>query len=351
MMKRTKVFILISALAVTLVAAGPVAAEKPAKDKPPEPSAELKRLYKFVGNWQGTTIIHKTKQNPKEIRGTHTLSCAGVLGGRFTMSKIEAPDGTTSLHLNTYDVRRKCYRIWSFHSQGFANEFQGKWDSKTKIFTWHCTDKNVPTVTRSWYEDDNTGKWDSEAKDPDGEVIFRMEGKYTRVKKLPKRKDIPADKPAERSAEQKVLDALVGDWKTTTVAPKALWNPKAVSGTGTSSCVRVLGGNFIQSNGKVSGGGTVIYLATYDVRRKSYRMWHFDSRGFAADSTGKWDAKTRTLTMLGKHDNGITTIGKIRVVDKDTVEWSSVTKDRDGKIGFQMKGKNTRVKNGGKKPK
>ncbi len=200
-MKRTKISILISVIVVASLAIGAVAAEDTATTKPFEPSAELKLLYKFVGNWQGATIVHKTKQNPNETRETHTLSCVRVLGGRFTMNKTVTSDGHTGIALTTYDVQRKCYRMWVFHSRGATSEFQGKWDDETKIFTWRSTDKENTTVTRSWYADDNTVKWNSEAKDPDGEVIFRMEGEYKRTKQLPRRKDTPTSRPAKRSAE------------------------------------------------------------------------------------------------------------------------------------------------------
>jgi len=342
--------ILVSVIVVAIVAMAAVAAEDAATTKPAERSAEQKVLDRFLGNWQGTKTVHKTKWNPKEFRQTDTSSRVRILGGHFIQNKSEASDGTTSLALTTYDVQRKCYRMWYFNSLGVAIEAQGKWDGETKTSTWRSDQGNgLSTVGKGRFLDDNTVKWSWVTKDSEGEISFHIEGKYTRAKQLPKQKDTPKDKPAERSAEQKVLDALVGDWKTTTAAPKAPWNPKAVSGTGTSSCVRVLGGRFIRSNGKVSGGGTVVFLATYDVRRKCYRMWHFDSRGFAGGSTGKWDAKTGTLTMLADQDNGITTTGKIRVVDNDTVEWSSVTKDREGKTVFQMKGKNTRAKQPAKK--
>ncbi|MDP6543379.1 MAG: DUF1579 family protein [Phycisphaerae bacterium] len=351
-MKRTKfsISILISAIVVASLANGAIAAEKPAKTKPAaEPSAELKLLYKFVGEWQGTTIVHKTKQNPNEIRDTHTLSCVRVLGGRFTMSKIVASDGTTGLHLTTYDMQRKCYRIWFFDSRGFANEVQGKWDGKTKIFTWRSTDKENTTVTRSWYADDNAAKWNSEAKDPNGEVIFRMQGKYTRVKQLPKPKDAPKGKPAERSTEQKVLDLSVGDWKGTATVVKAPGNPKAVSLTGTQSVLRVLGGRFIQENGKASDGGAFLDLRTYDVRRKCYRMWFFHSQGSMTKYTGKWNAKTKTMTWLSDQGNGGTSGFKVQYPDDNTVKWSLVVKDPDGKAVFRMKGKNTRVKKPAKK--
>jgi hypothetical protein len=63
----------------------------------------------------------------------------------------------------------------------------------------------------------------------------------------------------------------------------------------------VVGGRYFQQtweveadadNPKISG----TWLMTYDVKRKVYRQWQFNSDGFTAEATGKWDAKTRTMT-------------------------------------------------------
>ena len=350
-MKRTKfsISILVSAIVVSVLARGAVAAEKPVTTKPFEPSAEFKLLHKFVGNWRGVAIIHKTKWNPKEIRWTDALSCVRILGGRFTLSRTAASDGGAIILLTTYDVQRKCYRMWSFHSRGFTSEFTGKWDNETKIFTWRSNDKDVSAVTRSWYADDNTVEWNIEGKDSDGEVTFRTEGKYTRVKELPKRKAAPTTKPAERSAEQKVLDVFVGDWKGTGSVLKAPGNAKAVNLTDASSYVRVLGGRFVRNNTRDSSGRSGFSLTTYDVQRKCYRVWYFDSQGFMVESAGKFDAKTRTLTMLVDHGDGVTTTSKVSVVDNDTFDWGAVTKDRDGNTFYQAKGRNTRLKKPAKK--
>ena len=349
-MKRTK--ILISAIVVTALAMGAVAAED-AAEKPAERSAEQKVLDRHLGNWQATVVIHKAKWQPNETRATGAISSVRILGGRFTQTNSEGSDGSTSIALATYDVQRKCYRVWWFSSQGTVAESKGKWDAKTKTMTWrNKNDDGVTSVGKVRYPDDNTVEWSSVAKDAEGEIGFHVEGKATRVKQLPKRKEAPTSrptsKPADRSAEQKVLDFFVGDWKGTSAAPKAPWNPKAFSRTSTSSIVRAIGGRFIQDI-RTSDGTAHRWLTTYDVRLKCYRMWYFHSQGLTGECTGKWDAKTRTFTMLSDQDNGITSTGTIRVLDNDTFEWSGVTKDREGKAVFQIKGKNTRAKKPAKK--
>ena len=344
-MHRTK--ILISMIVVTALAVGAVAAEQAAPAKPAEPSAELKVLYRFVGNWRGETKVHETRWTPREIRGTNTTSCTPVLGGRFTLNRTRTSNGESSLTLATYDVHRKVYRLWWFSSTGEPGEWQGKWDAETKTMTWRSEDDDgVTSVAKSWYVDDDTAKWTVVAKDRDGQTRFSMEAKETRVKTLPKGKDAPAGEAPKRSAEQKVIDLFLGEWKGTSTALKAAWHPKETRATDTSSCVSILGGRFTESRGKVSDGTTSLVLTTYDRRKKCYRMWYFNSTGITSESRGQWDAETKalTLTVVNDPDSGVTGTGTVRVVDKGEIEWTWVIKAPDGSVGFHMKGKNTRVK-------
>lgn len=344
-MKRTTILISISVIVVAALAMGAVADEDLATTKPAEPSAEMKVLYRHLGNWKTTSTAAKAPGDPKAVSLTGTSSVVRALGGRFTLNKSETSDGSTSLAMATYDVQWKCYRMWWFNSEGAVAESQGRWDAKTKTMTWHSEgDNGVASVGKVRYLDDNTVKWSWLIKDAQGEIGHHSEGKGTRVKQLPKRKDIPAAKPADRSAEQKVLDLFVGDWKGTSTAAKTPGNPKAVSLTSTSSIVRAVGGRFIQDSSKASDGRSILSLTTYDVRRKYYRTWSFHSQGHTSESTGKWDAKTRTFTMSTEQDNGFTGTAEARAVDNDTYEVSWVTKDSDGKAVFQAKGKLTRVK-------
>ncbi len=342
-MIRTK--ILISVILVAALAMVAVAAEDAAKDKPGQGWAERKVLDLLVGDWKSTSTAAKAPGDAKTVALTGTSSVVRALGGHFTLNKSETSDGSTSLTLATYDVQWKCYRMWWFNSGRAMAESQGRWDAKTKTLTWHSEgDNGVASVGKSRYVDDNTVKWSRLIKDPQGEISFREEGKDTRVKQLPKRKATPKVKPADRSAEQKVLNLFVGDWKGTSTAAKAPGDPKAVSLTSTSSIVRAVGGRFIQDSSKVSDGRSSFGLTTYDVRRKCYRTWIFDSQGHASEFRGQWDPKTRTLTMSTEQDNGFTATIEARAVDNDTYEVSAVTKDADGKTVFQAKGKLTRVK-------
>ena len=345
-MNRTKILVFVSV--VTAFAMAAVAAVDAATEKPAEPSAEQKVLYKFVGNWRGAATIRKAKWTPQETRVTDTLSCVRILGGRFTQNTGEASDGMTSLRLATYDVRRKCYRMWYFDSRGGAGESQGEWNGQTRTSTWRGKgDNGVTGLGTSRYLDDNTVKWSYVAKDRAGEVGFHIEGKYTRVKQLPKGKDTPAAKPADRSAEQKVLDRFIGTWRSKHKLLKAKWTPVETAAEADLTYSRVLGGKFVEERGKGKDTnktqGRVMY--TYDTQRKSYRLWRFSSTGQASEAAGRWDADTRTLTwtLVATPGQEFTTIARHRFVNDDTFEWDVASKDGKGTVLLRMKGKATRV--------
>ena len=347
--------ILVSAIVVTVLAMGAVAAEKPAKDGPAaEPSAELKVLYKFVGNWRGTTTIHKAKWTPKEISGTSTTSCVRVLGGRFTMNKTTTSDGETALTLTTYDARKKCYRMWWFNSRGDIVESEGKWDGPSKTSTWRNIARNngVTSVATARYLDDNTVKWTVVTKDRSGEIGFSMVGNETRVKQLPKLKAPPADKPAERSTEQKVLDRFIGTWRSkqeVMQAPEMEQKKKKKKKKRTTELIytRILGGKFVQERGKGTGADKTetLTMFTYDTQPKSYRLWWFSSTGQTLEAAGKWDAETKTITWRRVDNDApkFTMTARHRFANDNAIEWDVETKDGKGKVTFRLDGKATRA--------
>ena len=145
-------------------------------------------------------------------------------------------------------------------------------------------------------------------------------------------------------AEMKVLHKLVGAWQSEMTFRVAEWTPEETVTKRTNKSDLILGGHFLlnknfDSQGKLS----VIYLFTYDKEQQAYRQWFFDSKGSTLESTGKWDEGSSTLTLKNE-TRGITGVYSMHFVDKDTVQWSVVSKDQQGKVYLDLHGKTTRQK-------
>jgi hypothetical protein len=153
----------------------------------------------------------------------------------------------------------------------------------------------------------------------------------------------PVDEP-KKPEELKVLDALIGSWKDEATFKVSEWTKKERKETGTFQNSWTLNGWFLQYRGRNEDGSEDLQLMTFDVEKKVYRRWYHDSDGNASESTGKWDARTATLTWTGNFGDGITAVSVWRFVDKDTTIWSRVAKDDKGKIYSNIEGKATRQK-------
>ena len=148
---------------------------------------------------------------------------------------------------------------------------------------------------------------------------------------------------APNSAEQKVLDRMLGTWRIEATVFKTEWTPETKQVTGRSTFTRVLGGHFVQDQAN-EPPGEHLALYTYDPQREAYRAWWFHWSGESIEFTGKWDGETRTLTWTAPAGEGRTVTGQHRFVGDDGAEWSIVVKDDAGKVFFRMEGKSTRVK-------
>jgi hypothetical protein len=330
-------------LALATLTGRAVAAEDAATTKPSGLSPELKVLHRFVGNWQGAT----TEWIPRRFRGSVTMSCESILGGRFTLTKVVRSNGDFCIWVNTYDRTLRRYRKWKFDGgidwRAAGQEAEGKWDDKTKTMTWRGDlghDRTSVETVR--YLEDNTVKWSLGTRQHDDDVVLQMAAKYARVKQLPKTRN----KPKIISAECKVLDMFLGGWKTVSTTPKNKLNILAGTWTSTSSCVRPFGGPFTLETTTESDGVTGLIIRTYDARIKYYRMWCFTSEGYSGDNTLAWDAKTKTFMSRNTTlfvASGIT-VHKLWKVDDDTLVWRTVIRHSDGKTTTQSHGKSIRVK-------
>lgn len=154
----------------------------------------------------------------------------------------------------------------------------------------------------------------------------------------------PDDGPM-KPVELKVLDRLIGTWKDEATIKVSDLTKKERQLTSTTNSSWSLNGWFVQTRNRYGEGlGEDLQLMTFDVEMKVFRRWHFDSDGNTSESSGKWDAKTATLTWTGDLGGGIAGISEWKFVDKDTLIWSRIVKDEKGKVYSTVEGKAVRQK-------
>lgn len=151
------------------------------------------------------------------------------------------------------------------------------------------------------------------------------------------------DGPAKNNPDLAPLTNYVGDFGVTITSKDS---PFA---QGESSTKWILDGAFIQQSGTLSSADgenkvKVTTLMTYDKQKKVYRVWSYFSSGESSEATGKWDAKSRTMTSVGRKDD-LTTTTIAKFAENGDEEWSIVTTNSKGEAVAKFTGVNKRRKN------
>jgi hypothetical protein len=186
--------------------------------------------------------------------------------------------------------------------------------------------------------------------DAAGEVLINMEFKMTRMKG-PQNSNQPATATSApvlgQTAEQKVLDQLLGTWNQETTEFRAKWTPNEKHTPGIFTFTRVLGGRFVQETGEDAEKNSCIIFYTYDKQRKCYRCWVFGS-GFGGPmgpSSAKWNEATRTLEYFSFPENeGQRPASQMRFVSDGEVVSTYMVQDTAGETLFHAEYKMTRMK-------
>lgn len=158
---------------------------------------------------------------------------------------------------------------------------------------------------------------------------------------------VSADEPAKPVPELRVLEDMIGTWDEVMSNKATEWLPKAERSAAVTKKNWSLGGKVIRMEGVWMPAKTeFLSLVSYDPATKEYRTWYFDSAGGQPRGSvrGTWDDKTRTMTWTGTDEAGNKTVGKSKIIDRDTHEWTVVTTNPDGKVVLDISAKNTRRK-------
>ena len=84
-----------------------------------------------------------------------------------------------------------------------------------------------------------------------------------------------------------------------------------------------------------------VMIRTFDAEQQAYRQWVFHPGSCGVEARGQWDEATNTLTLTDEGQR-ITSVATMWFSDKDTMQWSFISRDRQGKVYFDAIGRSIR---------
>jgi hypothetical protein len=330
----------VTAVGVFLISGSPGQAQEATPISP-----ELKPLQRFIGSWDQQVVSKPTIWTPKETTAKCPVTVNWILRGRMIEHRCAwSPGNTQGLCLMAYDAVNGQYRQWYFDSSGSIphGENRGKWDEAAKTFTWKGASDNAITSTQTHrFFDSDTQEWTLVFKDRTGKVLLDMEAKAKR-KPLVTSSDSQGQGAKAPPPEMKLLRQMIGTWKESNVSRVAEWTPEETRGQSTLKVVPILGGHFVRCEVFDDDGKAIaMMIRTFDAEQQACRQWMFHPGSCGVEARGQWDDATNTLTLTDEGQR-ITSVATMWFSDKDTMQWSFISRDRQGKVYFDAIGKSVR---------
>ena len=147
-----------------------------------------------------------------------------------------------------------------------------------------------------------------------------------------RRDNLPSD--FDLTPELKILNRWAGDWNVDVKFEPARWTPEGSEKTETKESKWILQNTFLEEirHDSKPSIGEHRALTGFDMRKRLYRTWYFDSNGNRNTASGTWDEKTATMTWMSDLDTGGQLRATDRFIDADTHEYSIVIKRPDGEL-------------------
>ncbi|HKV26976.1 MAG TPA: DUF1579 family protein [Candidatus Acidoferrales bacterium] len=156
--------------------------------------------------------------------------------------------------------------------------------------------------------------------------------------------------------EAKKMAAFVGKFHNEGEMKAGVMGPNSPAGkiTGTDDCKWAAGGFAVVCSSATGMGGmksTSTSMMYYDPQTKMYHYQEVDSTGDVSDATGTVDGET--WTWNGKGNMGGHTMYSrftMKMLSKDSFEWTMAAGDRESSMEQGMSGKETRITAAAKRP-
>jgi formylglycine-generating enzyme required for sulfatase activity len=324
---------------------------------PPEVPRRAADVLPFMaGSWKVEKVEVEPKPPADLARAVGYHVCDYVADGKFLRQRGAFETGTVEpavqgplkagsgmpLILYSYDPAKDELAHWGAWPNGTAyGPVLGRFDPDSQSLLWL---KRHPGGIQSTHQfnfvDSNKLTTRVYAQDPDGKILWEVHLTFTRLKGPVTPSHQPTD--PTRPEEMKVLDRLVGEWRSETTVSVA--GPDTKVDTVRVKAEPVLGGRFVEKFETDEATGASDYtLSWFDADAKKYRTWFFNHSGTVTEFAGTWNEATKTLTW-NSADGRLE--GRWTFKSDDLREFRHLVKDADGKVLSETAGVSRRTASG-----
>jgi hypothetical protein len=139
--------------------------------------------------------------------------------------------------------------------------------------------------------------------------------------------------PAKTPPEMRILASRVGTWVVESVIKPGKAMPQGRKTKWTAIAKWVPGGRCQQTDHHTRPDGpNVIFLLTYDAKKKMYMAWRFSDRGGWVQSEGTWDKDKARLVRKWQTPDGTRFRVHEYLVDKDTIRLETEVRNKEGEV-------------------
>jgi hypothetical protein len=139
-------------------------------------------LDQLLGEWHQSYVIQKALWTEKEKRGSASFTCRKLMGGRYVEQCTVDGTGAESKHVFLADDKNGVLWGWHFPQKGDPTASKGEWNGERAELTWTVMGNGEETArTVINFGVPNIASWVLEVVGPKGELLYKMEGKDTRL--------------------------------------------------------------------------------------------------------------------------------------------------------------------------
>jgi hypothetical protein len=301
-------------------------------------------LGRFVGVWKISATAKPAIWTPDGGEIAEQESAVWALKKRLFVSRtVNQSQKKKTLWITTYDPKRDDYPVFGFDSKGLLGaEWRHTWDASVNKLAGRATDLQPgwTSAGQNRLADADTNVLDHWIKNENGELMLHHIGRKERQPAKSEAAIVAAwlknDAAADRPAELKVLERMIGTWDEVSIQKPAVWTPEGGRITAKVTRQWILDGRLMMDTSILSDGRESINLRGFDPRSKAYRSWWFNSEGHRNTATGTWNEKSQTISWVSKLDDGKTMHFSIRFANRNQEVVDLKVTDADGKVYFDM---------------